>query len=376
MKAIHIIGVLILAIIIIGGAAVLVNQPSVTGNATQETIKIGALFPLTGDVAQLGIPASQAVELAVEEANAAGGVNGRKIEFVKEDGGCNPKDATSATTKLIEIDKVVAIIGGFCSGETLAAAPIAERNRVILFSPTSSNPKITEAGDFIFRSYPSDAFQGSYAADYVYNQKNARNASILYINNDWGTGIKVTFRNKFEQLGGAIVSEDTFDQSTTDLRTQLTKIKSLNPDFIYFPAHPAETIIGLKQANELGLPATLFFGGDGAEDGIVADSLGSAGEGFMWVVPSTNPPQDFVEKFKSKTGKEPSLGVVQAYDNAKILTEIISRVGTDTEAIKNELYKIKDYSGVSGKITIDSNGDLANAEYQLRVIRNGNMENA
>src|SRR3989338_1211347 len=266
MKAIHIIGILVVLVIIVGGA-VLMSRPAQTATQNKEPIKLGGLFPLTGDVAQLGIPASQAVELAVEEANAAGGINGQKVEFYKEDGGCNPKDATSASTKLIEIDKVIAIIGGFCSGETLAAAPIAERNKVILFSPTSSNPKITEAGDFIFRSYPSDAFQGSYAADYTFKQKNAKKAAILYINNDWGTGIKVTFRNKFEQLGGAIVSEDTFDQSTTDLRTQLTKIKSLNPDFIYFPAHPAETIIGLKQANELGLPATLFFGGDGAEDG-------------------------------------------------------------------------------------------------------------
>ena len=374
MKAIHIIGILVVLVIIVGGA-VLMSRPAQTATQNKEPIKLGGLFPLTGDVAQLGIPASQAVELAVEEANAAGGINGQKVEFYKEDGGCNPKDATSASTKLIEIDKVIAIIGGFCSGETLAAAPIAERNKVILFSPTSSNPKITEAGDFIFRSYPSDAFQGSYAADYTFKQKNAKKAAILYINNDWGNGIKVTFRSQFEKLGGTIVLEDTFDQSATDLRTQLTKIKSLNPDFVYFPAYPAETIIGLKQANELGMPATLFFGGDGAEDATIAGALGATGNGFMWVVPSTNPPQDFLERFKAKTGKEPSLGVVQAYDNAKILMDVISRVGTNSEAVKSELYNVKDYKGVSGMITIDSNGDLATVQYQLRIIKDGKMDN-
>lgn len=357
-----------------GGKFEIINPNEQT--QTKGTIKLGALFPLAGDVAQLGIPASQAVEMAVDEINSAGGINGNKIELITENGGCNPKDATTAATKLVDLDHVVAIVGGFCSGETLAAAPIAERGKVVLFSPTSSNPKITEAGDYIFRSYPSDAFQGSFAADYTYNNKSSRKAAILYINNDWGNGIKATFKARFEQLGGTIVAEESFEQSTKDMRTQLTKVKASNPDFIYFPSHPAEAIIGLRQAAELGTPATKFFGGDGQEDETIASSLNSTGEGFMWVVPLSTPPQDFVDRFKAKAGKEPSLGVPQAYDNARILANIIAKAGANGEAVKNELYNLKNYRGVSGTISIDENGDLTTAVYQLRIIRNGKMENA
>ncbi len=157
------------------------------GNPTQSwlplrkesVIRIGFVGPLTGEVATVGENAKIAVQVAADEINAKGGVKGKKIEVIYEDGKCNAKDATSAGTKLISVDKVVAIIGGLCSGETLAIAPLAEKAKIPLISYASTNPKITEAGDYIFRFVASDSFQGVYAADYIVKTKGVKRVALL-----------------------------------------------------------------------------------------------------------------------------------------------------------------------------------------------------
>ena len=143
----------------------------------QGSYKIGVMFPLTGDAAIYGMPAQMSAKIAVEEINSKGGVNGRKLELIYEDSKCNPKDGNAAAQKLVNIDKVKVIIGGYCSGETLGAAPITESNEVILISPSSSSPDITKAGDFVFRLAPSDAFAGVVASDYAFNEMKSKKAA-------------------------------------------------------------------------------------------------------------------------------------------------------------------------------------------------------
>ena len=336
-------------------------------------IKIGFLGPLTGDAASLGVSSQKAVELAAKELNDAGGINGRIVEVIYEDGKCNAKDASSAGNKLINLDKVPVIIGGLCSGETMAVAPVAEENKAVLISYCSSNPKITTLGDFLFRDYPSDSFQGAYGAEIAKNKLNANKAAVLYCLSDYCVGIKDVFKKTFEDLGGEIVIEESYEQESRDLRTALTKIKDADPDLIYFVGYTEASIVGIKQMKELGIDVPTL-GADAWDDSKIWTETGNAGEGVMWTVVDTPISDGFKARMESIGAKEITLCAPQAYDAFNIITGIIKNVGTDGTKIKDELYKVKDYKGVSGTITIDSNGDLATASYVTKIARSGKGE--
>ena len=334
-------------------------------------IKIGFLGPLTGDVADPGKNLLGVTQMAVDEVNAAGGINGRNLEIIAEDGKCTPKDAADAGNKLINVDKVTVILGGLCSGETLSVAPVAEQNKVILISPGSSAPNITTAGDYIFRTYPSDSFQGKVGADYVYNSLGKRKAAVLASLGDYGTGLKNSFIDSFKALGGEVVYAEDFAQDTKDFRTQLTKIKASNADVVYFVSYTEAAIAGLRQAKELGVKLP-FFAGDTWDDAKV--QANSFSEGIMFTVGSAGVKSDKKDEFEKKLtakGFTNTVGASGGYNNVNIIADIMKRVGTDATAIKNELYKVKDYPGVSGSITIDSNGDLASAGYDIKVVNKG-----
>ncbi len=334
----------------------------------KENIKIGFIGPLTGDVAIIGNAAKVATELAVEEINQEGGINGRMIEVIFEDGKCGPKDSAVGANKLVNIDKVSVIVGGGCSSETLAAAPIAEESRVPLISYCSSNPKITEAGDYIFRVYPSDTFQGKVAAEIAFKDLGSKKAAILYCLSDYCMGIKDVFKKNF---GGEIVAEEGYEQSSRDLRTQIAKIKDANPDLIYFSGYTEATIVGLKQIKELGIDVPLL-GGDSWDDPKTWESVGEAGEGARYLTAYSPENDAFKIKIIGRTGSNeiPVCGP-QSYDIVYLVANILKKVGTEGEKIKDELYKIKDYNGVSGVITIDKNGDLEGGSYITKIVKNG-----
>ena len=337
----------------------------------KENIRIGFIGPLSGDVASIGQSVKAAIELGVEEVNQAGGINGQPLEVIYEDGKCGPKDSTDAANKLINIDKVPVIIGGGCSSETLAAAPIAETSKVTLLSYCSSNPKITEAGDYIFRTYPSDAFQGKVAAEKIYNELNAKNVAILYCLGDWCVGIKDVFKKRFGELGGSITIEEGYEQDARDLRTQITKIKDSKPDLIYFLGYTEASIVGLKQLKEMGVEIPKF-GGDAWDDPKLWDEAKDSGDGARYLVPDSPGTAEFKAKMETKTGSnELPVCTPQAYDDVNIIAEIMKRVGIDSEKIKNELYNVQGYKGVSGEISLDSNGDLMTANYVTKFVKNG-----
>ena len=197
-KKISLVVFVLLAVVAAGCAS---NNLKEEKKVTTEPIKIGFVGPLSGDVANLGQNIRAAVEVARDEINNQGGINGRKIQVIFEDGKCDSKAATAAGNKLINLDKVKMIVGGVCSGETLAIAPMAEKNNVILISPASTNPKVTQAGDYVFRLIPSDSFQGKFAAEYMYNTLGKRSIAVLYTKNDWGVGVSNVFKKKiFETI--------------------------------------------------------------------------------------------------------------------------------------------------------------------------------
>lgn len=335
-------------------------------NSTKQPIKIGWVGPLTGEIAAIGKDALVSAQIATEEVNKDGGVNGRTLELVVEDGKCNPKDGANAGNKLMNIDKV-SVIMPTCSPELLSMASLANEKKIVLLSSCASAPKITESGEYVFRTYPSDSFQGTFGAEYAFRTLGKRKVAILSIENDWGSGISEAFKKKFEALGGSVVLIEKYSPETQDLKSQLAKIKEANPDLFYFAGFTQGTLIGLKQAKDIGLTVPIL-GGDAWDDPTIHKE--SVSEGIMYTMPKAQYHQDWSEKMKAR-GANTTTCAPAAYDNVKILSEIMKRVGPDPEKIKQELYKVKEYNGVNGIITIDQNGDLATAEYDVKVVSNG-----
>ena len=375
-----IVGLVVVALVIWGLVAANKNKnEDSSGNQTksEETgpIKIGFIGPLTGENANLGLNAKAAAEIALEEVNNAGGVNGRKLEMIFEDGKCAGGPANSAATKLIDADKVSVILGGLCSGETMAFTQKAEDSKTAVLSYCSSNPSITNAGDYIFRVYPSDSFQGKFAAEYIYNKLGKKTVAILYTKNDWATGIKEVFSNSFKALGGSITADEGFDAASKDYRTVLSKIKATSPELLYFVGYTDSAIPGLKQAAELKLNIPMF-GADGWDDPKIFTDAGAAGEGAMYSVVATAENQGFKQKMKEKTQSDSVIICSPgAYDGVKILADVMKKVGTDSTAIKNELYKVNYKGGaLSDEISFDSNGDPKTANYIVKAAKNGKAE--
>jgi len=352
-----------------------ISSVSKNGGTSSESIKIGFVGPLSGELANMGENARAAVMIAVEEINAAGGVLGKKIEVVYEDDLCTGATGANAMSKLVNTDKVVAVLGSLCSGATLGEAPIAEAAKVVQLSYCSTSPLITAAGDYIFRDVPSDLFQADYAAKYLM-QNGKIKVALLAVKNDWGEGLRKAFNDAFVKAGGTIVSDDSFNPDAKDLKTQLTAIKAKNPDAVYFAGYTDASIAGLKQASDLNLK-TLFFGADAWDDTKIWSELGKLGDGAMFTVVGTNSSDEFKAKMKIKLGKEDLVYCSNyAYDGVKVIAEAIKKAGkADGTSIKNALYKIKYTGGVSSKEHMfDANGDPVSAAYIIKVAKNGKAE--
>ncbi|MFA5838653.1 MAG: penicillin-binding protein activator [Candidatus Paceibacterota bacterium] len=361
--------VIVILIILVGGYFLITAPAQETG-----PIKIGFIGPLTGELANYGENARAAVEIAVEEINAEGGINGRTLKAVYEDDVCNGPGATNAVNKLINVDKVQAIVGGLCSPATLSVAPIVEKEKVALISYCSTAPDITNAGDYIFRDVPSDLFQGKVAAEYAYNTVGARKAAVVYINNDWGAGLNKSFTEAFEKLGGNVVVSEAYSPESKDLRTQLTKVKSAKADFLYFPAFPDGTTVGIKQIKELKINIPIM-GADSWDGAKLWQDIGSYGEGVVFTAAGTNTSDSFKKKMAEKVGSNEIIYCSNyAYDATKIFAKAMSAVGTEGEKIKNALYNIVYTGGVgSSKIEFDQNGDTKEANYFFKTVKNGEI---
>jgi len=354
-------GIGIVAIILIV-AVVMFSAPK-----GEETIKIGHIGPLTGDVASIGLGQQKALMLAQEEINSQGGIDGKKVNIIFEDSKCDGKSAVDAVNKLINIDGVQYIVGGQCSSETLGAAPVVEQNKVIMISPLSSNPDITNSGDYIFRVYPSDSFQGKYAANYIKNNLNKNTVAVMSCLDDWCKGFKDVFVQEFRDLGGNIVEVQEFEKRSSDLKTQLTKIKQKNPELIFMASYTDSAVTAFRQAQELDLNVN-FFGGDAWDESTLWERSSEYNEGNMYVMPKSHESEEFVTKFRSKYGSEEEivLGAMHNYDALKIIQKAIESAGDDTAEVKNYLYSMSPYSGYSGTISFDENGDLVGAEYGVK----------
>lgn len=341
-----------------------------------EEIKIGAIAPLSGPAALYGEGMKKGIDLAVEELNAKGGIEGKQIRVIYEDSQIDPKLAVSAIQKLITVDKVPVIIGPMGSSEVLSVAPIAERDHVVVLSPTASTPEITNAGDYIFRNTPSDNYEGSETAKFAYQQLGLQKIAILYINNDYGVGLRDVFKKTFESLGGTITTSEAFEPGANDFRTQLTRIKDSEAEAIYSVAYK-ESIQILKQRKELGIDAQIL-GTTPFEDPEILEKAGKTAEGVIYAFVGYDPAsereevQQFINNFSKKYGAKPDPSAAQSYDAMKIVALAIENGGYTADGIKTALYNIKDFQGVTGLTSFDKNGDIVKP-VQFRTVKNGSF---
>jgi branched-chain amino acid transport system substrate-binding protein len=327
-------------------------------------VKIGAILPLTGDAASWGQSGKEGIELAVSEINAKGGINGLKLSVIYEDTQAQPEKGASAMQKLATIDKVPAVVGDIVSATTLAAAPIAEQNKVVLLSPTASAPKITEAGKFIFRIWPSDLAEGISIANFAARKLNLKNIAVTYIQNDYGIALKDVFEKEYIKQGGTIVESVAYKPDETDFRSHFTKVMKKNPDAIYLISYYKDAGLALKQAKQLKVKAK-FLGTTAIEEPKLLEIAGDSAEGLIYAISSgydANSKDEVVKtfniKFKEKFKKTPSFIQANCYDAVNLIATVIGKGNSTGETIQKGLELVRDYHGVSGIISFDANGDV------------------
>jgi branched-chain amino acid transport system substrate-binding protein len=337
-------------------------------------VKIGTIFALTGDAAKYGERAKKGVELALEEINAKGGIRRKKVKIIYEDSQGDPQKAVSSFQKLVDIDKVKFIIGPLSSPEVLAIAPIAEKKKVIILTPTASAPQITHAGDYIFRNVMSDIFDGEALAVFVFRNLKKKKAGIIYINNDFGIGLKESFKKKFDALGGSVVVEESFERRDMDFRTQLTRIKAKNVEVLFVVGY-AEMGQVLRQIKEMGIK-TQIVSLSMFEDPEILKVAGDAAEGVYYTYrvfdPKSEEPviQQFTKRFKEKYKEDPDIFSALSYDAMRIFAHALEKGGIDIEGCKKALHGVKNFPGVVGRTTFDTNGDVIKP-IGIKMVKNG-----
>lgn len=348
---------------------------NINGNAVKndsDTIKIGFAGILSGEASIYGQSSLAGATLAIKEVNDQGGINGKKVELITEDDKISSVDSVNSYTKLINIDKVVAIISGDASGPAASATPIAQSNGVPVIISAASAPKITQTGNYIFRTMPSDSFQGKYAAEYIYNKIGKKKLALIYVNNDWGVGIKDVFEKRYKELGGNIVYKNSFGENEKDFKTQFLQVEHTDAEIIYFLAYPDNALAGFKQIKEMNLNIPVM--GADAIDGDSAILQSEYSEGIKYTVSKINSPKEFVAKINTLKGFEnlkPNIAAATTYDGTKILLDAIEKVGTDRSKIRDEIAQIKYYGISNPVIEFDNNREIKDASAEVKIIKNG-----
>ena len=261
---------------------------AVFANGSSESaseIKIGFIGPLTGDYANYGTLCRQAVEMAIDECNAKGGINGSTVKLVAEDSEGDPNKALAAMEKLANTDKVCAVVGPVLTGEAFSVGPVACELGVLAVTPSASHKDVTNQGDYIFRTTPSDGLQGEVAGKYWAQVLGYKKIATLYAKNDYSQGLAEGMKESFEAEGGKIVAEETFMVGDKDFKTQLTKIAALKPEAIYIPNYTVEMAQILEQAAQLGIDIP-FLSGDGFSDPMIYQLAGDFCDGVIYIGPS------------------------------------------------------------------------------------------
>lgn len=324
----------------------------------EKTIKVGVIMPTSGTLSTYGVDTTNAIKLAAEEINAAGGVNGVPIEVIVEDDEGNPEKTKAAYLKLVTQDNVAAIVGPLTSNCALAVVDSAQSDKVPLITPTATNDQVTLAGDYIFRACFIDSFQGTVVAKFAYENLGARKAAVLFdVANDYSSGIANNFKDAFTALGGEVVAFESYQTGDKDFNAQLTKIKAQDPEVLFLPDYYNTVALIAKQARAQGFEIPLLGadGWDGITDVAGPEVANSYFSNHYSPESDDKDVQEFVKKYSEKFGKTPSALAALGYDAMKILGEALKKAGsTDPQAIRDALAQVEG-KFVTGYIRFDEN---------------------
>lgn len=335
-------------------------------------IKVGHYASMTGSEATFGVSTDNGIKLAIQERNASGGVKGRQIELITYDNQGKAQESVTAVTRLIDQDKVTAVLGEVASSRSLAGGPVCQKKGVPMITPSSTNPDVTAIGDMISRVCYIDPFQGYVGAKFAFeNKKYTKGATLFNRAQAYSSGLNDNFKEAFTKLGGQIVAEQAFSDGDNDFSAQLTAIKAKNPEFIYMPGYYTELVNIAKQARRLGITVPLI-GGDGWD----SEELRNAGDALDNCYFSNHYSHEeerpevkaFVANYQKQFNKVPDGLAALGYDAARLLFDAIERSpslsGKDLSAAINAT---KDFPGVTGMITIDAQRNANKGAVMLRI---------
>lgn len=334
--------------------------------ADGDTIKVGGLLEMTGGSASFGISGKNGIDLALKKINEKGVLGGKKLSLIVADTKSEASEATNGMQKLISQDKVVAVIGPNQSSAVIASGAINNGAKVVDITPMGTNPDVTfdpktkQVKPYSFRTCFIDPFQGTVMASFASNELKVKKAAI-YIDNtsDYAKGLAQFFKENFVKNGGQVVIEEAYLQKDTDFKSTLTKIKAVQPDFIYIPGYYQEVGLIVKQAREMGITVPMA-GGDGWDSAKLPEIAGKAAleNTFFSSLYSPDDTSDlnkeFVAEYKKAYNTNPDVFAALAYDSTLLVAKAIEDAGSaDPAKIGEAMAKIKGFKGVSGEVTFN-----------------------
>ncbi|MDB6068868.1 MAG: ethanolamine utilization protein EutJ [Verrucomicrobiales bacterium] len=335
-------------------------------------IVIGEVASLSGGTAAWGKAQNEGVKLAVEEINAAGGLLGKKVKLITEDDQSKNGEAATVTKKLVSREKVVGLIGEISSSKSLEMAPVCQKASIPMISPGSTNTKVTEVGDYIFRVCFIDPFQGTVMAKFALSKGWKKMATLTDVKEDYSVGLTQAFKDYYTANGGTLAVEQSFSKGDKDFKAQLTAVKGAGVDAIFVPGYYSEIGLIAAQARELGITVPMC-GGDGWDDASLIKVAGAAVEGCYFsnhfsTDDTSEAIQGFVKKYETLKGEKPSTFVALGYDSAMLLFQAIKTAGTtDGPAVRDVLAKTKDFPGITGSITLDEKRNATKSAVILSI---------
>jgi branched-chain amino acid transport system substrate-binding protein len=353
-------------IVVFSLAILLLAAPVAFG--ADEPIKLGTVVRLSVG-SEHGVPSRRGVEMAVAEVNKAGGINGRKVELIVEDEKDSPQTAVTAVKKLIEVDKVVAIVGPMTSGDMMAAGKIADDAKVVAISPTATTPKLSGYGASLCRGCSRIDKQAEVLTDYVAKAWKPKTVAIFFSNEPYGKGCAELFSKFFEKHNIKVVATESFNRGARDFKSELTKIKATNPDMLFIPGYTPETAPAAAQARQLGMNQKIL-GVYGDMDPVYIQLAGKAAEGHViggeydegYNTPKNQAfKKNYEELVKKNNDPYNIMFAALHYDSAGVLLEGMKKNGPTSEGIRKFLKEVKDFDGVTGKLSFDQNNDVVRA---------------
>lgn len=352
------------------------SETPVTEN--KDPIRIGLSTPITGSQAENGVGTQTAVEIAVEEINAAGGINGRPVELVIQDSKSDPTQAAQIATMFTEDETILAEIGDFASGACMAAAPIYEEAGMVQLSPTASNPDYTLLGEYMFSIFGKTTDEGKFIADYLLKKYlKAENVAVIYVNSDWGVEAYDILSGYCEENGVNIVASETFFEGEKDFNAILTKVRQTNPDTVMLMMSYDSGAVAIKQIRQMDWDVQVAISGLAYSEQLIT-LAGEDCEGVYseigFVIDDSNPEiMEFATEFESRTGFAPNMMMTCAYDAMNMLAKAIENCGDNVTraAIRDQLFELEGFEGLTGPKVFNEDRTITQRNFKIVTIENG-----